>query len=132
MARYRHLAVDYTSPVKFAIINGVLIVAPQSKSVISSEVTPVIKWLNDIVPEDSPNKLPLMWDTTPYAIESGSDKFTFQSGEVDSDIDKEITRDDISLNYIKPTPSTHLSVIRTSTHLSVIRCVPSQPTEKDY
>ena len=59
---------------------------------------------------------------TTHAIELDSNRFIFQLGEVDSDIDKEITDDNISLNFIRPTPSTHLSVVR---------CVPSQLAEKD-
>ena len=59
---------------------------------------------------------------TTHAIELDSNRFIFQSGEVDSDIDKEITDDNIGLNFIRQT---------LSTHLSVVRCVPSQPAEKD-
>jgi len=75
----------------------------------------VIKKISDIVQEDFPNKLPLICDF-PHTIEPGSD----QLGEVDSDTDKEITGDDISLNCIRPTLSTYLSIIKR---------VPSQPVE---
>jgi len=103
------------------MVSGVFIVAPESGSIVPPKVIFVIKEISDIVPEDFPNKLPPIYDT-PHTIEPGSDKFTFQLGEVDSDTDKEITGDDISLNCIRPTPSTHLSVVRR---------VPSQPAEKD-
>ena len=59
---------------------------------------------------------------TPNTIEPVPNEFTFQLGEVDSDTDKEITWDDIGLNRIRPTPLTHLSVIRR---------VHSQPVEKN-
>ena len=118
---YKHLAVDCTSSVKIIIINGVPIVAPESGSIIPSNFTPVIKGITDIILEDSRNKLPAMCDT-PYTIEPVPNKFTFQLGEVDSDTDKEITWDDIGLNCIRPTLSTHLSVVRR---------VPSQPVEND-
>ena len=43
MLRYGHIAVDCTSPVKVAIINGVLIVSLKSESTISPGITPMIK-----------------------------------------------------------------------------------------
>ena len=110
MPRDEHLAIDHTNPLKIHIINGVHIVTPKLKSVISSQVTHVIKGPSDIV-----KILPPMCDT-PHAIEPSSVKFIFQLGEVDSGIDKEITENDIGLNCIRPTPSTHLSIIK---------CVPS-------
>ena len=102
---YKHLAADCIDPVKIIIVNGVPIVISESGSNVIPKVTLVIKKISDI------NTLPLTCDF-PHTIEPGS----YQLGEVDSDIDKEITEDDISLNCIRPTPSTHLSIIK---------CVPS-------
>ena len=73
---YRHLAVDCTSPVKTIIVNWVLIVAPESGSIVPSKVTLVIKKISDIVQEDSSNKLPSICDTL-HTIEFDSDEFTF-------------------------------------------------------
>ena len=47
---YGHLAVDYTSPVKIVIINEVSTVALESESIISSEITPVIKEFSIVSP----------------------------------------------------------------------------------
>jgi len=47
---YRHLVVDYTSPVKIVIINEVSTVAFESESIISSEITPVIKEFSIVSP----------------------------------------------------------------------------------
>ena len=66
----------------------------------------MIKGISDIIPKDSPNKLSPIYDT-PYTIEPGSNRLTFQSGEVDYDIDN-----DIGPNCIMPIPMIHLSVIR--------------------
>jgi len=104
---YRHITIDCTSHVKIIMPNGVLIVASESGSIVPPKVTPVIKGWS----EDFPNKLPPIC-VTPYTIEPGSDKFTFQLGEVDSDTDKKVIRDNIGLNCIRPTPSIHLSVVR--------------------
>ena len=80
----------------------------ESGSIVPPKATPVNKRFSDIVPEDSPNKLPLMCNT-PHAIEPDLDKFTFQSGKVDFNVDEKITGDDIGLNCIRPTSSTLLS-----------------------
>jgi len=69
-------------------VDGIPIIAPTSGSIVPPKVTPVIK--SDIVPKDSPNKLPPICDTS-RAIELGSDRFTFQLGEVDSSFVREIT-----------------------------------------
>ena len=55
--------------------------------------------------------------------ETDLDEFTYQAKEEEEnyDFDVEITGDDIGLNCIRPTPSTHLSVIR---------CALSQSKEK--
>jgi len=55
-------------------------------------------------------------------LESELDEFTFQPGEVDSDVDEEITGDDVGLNCIRPTPSIYISVVN---------CALSKPKEKD-
>jgi len=50
------------------------------------------------------------------------DEFIYRPDKVDSDIDEEITGDDIGLHCIRPT---------SSNYLSVIRCPLSQPKEED-
>ena len=54
--------------------------------------------------------------------ESKSEEFIFWEEEEESDMDDDTTGDSIGLNYIQPT---------TSIHLSVVRCALSQPKEKD-
>jgi len=70
----------------------------------------------------SPSKIALINGLHVVESELESDKFTFQHGEVDSDVDEEITGDDVGFNCIRLTPSIHLSVVR---------CALSQPKEKD-
>jgi len=60
---YEHLVVDCTSPIKTIIVNGVPIVVPESGTIVPPKVNLVIKGNSHIVPEDSPNKLPLICDT---------------------------------------------------------------------
>ena len=69
----------------------------------------------------SPSKIALINGLPVVESESESDEFTFQPGDVDSDINEEITCDDVDLNCIRPTPLTHLSVVR---------CALSKPKEK--
>jgi len=69
----------------------------------------------------SPVKIAIVNGVLEVVSESDSDEFIFQ-GEEDSDMDDEITRDDMSLNCIRPTMSIHLSVVR---------CALSQQKEKD-
>ena len=52
---------------------------------------------------------------------SHSEEYIYDPGE-NSEIDEDPTSDDVGLNCINQTPSTHLSVVR---------CVPSQLAEKD-
>ena len=53
------------------------------------------------------------------ATESDSDEYTYHP---DVKTDDESSSNDVGLNCIRPTPSTHLSVVK---------CVPSPPAEKD-
>jgi len=60
-------------------------------------------------------------DGTPIeTTESQSEKYIYDPGDVETG--EELTSDDVGLNCINQTPSTHLFVIR---------CVPSQPAEKN-
>jgi len=59
----------------------------------------------------SPVKIALVNRVPELALESDSDEFIFW-GEEDSDMDEETTNDDIGLNYIRPTTSTHLFIVR--------------------
>jgi len=47
---YGHIAVDCTTHVKIALINGVFIITPESESAISSKITPVIKEFSVVPP----------------------------------------------------------------------------------
>jgi len=60
----------------------------------------------------SPSKIALINRLHVVESKSESDEFTIQPGEVHSDVDEEITGDDISLICIRPMLSIHLSVVR--------------------
>jgi len=94
----------------------------ESESIIPPEVTLVIIEFNDIISEDSPNKLPPMRDTS-HAIESDLEEFIYYMDEdVGHEFDDDHEGEEVAHSCIRYAPSTHLLVISS---------VFSQSEEKD-